>query len=145
MLGSSWVAAQLAASQEGLSSMSEWVREYCDMTPENRNSSLLDIGSVNIANAVISMVCVARVATQWWGKHTYAAMNQHATKEEAVFLWGPPRGYIMRTSRNKYSNSVAFRSFQLHQRIESISGVASWQNNCEEMARKELGCAKETS
>jgi hypothetical protein len=26
MLGSSWVAAQLAASQEGLSSMSEWVR-----------------------------------------------------------------------------------------------------------------------
>jgi hypothetical protein len=27
MLGSSWVAAQLAASQEGLSSMSEWVSE----------------------------------------------------------------------------------------------------------------------
>jgi hypothetical protein len=28
MLGSSWVAAQLAASQEGLSSMSEWVSEW---------------------------------------------------------------------------------------------------------------------
>jgi hypothetical protein len=28
MLGSSWVAAQLATSQEGLSSMSEWVSEY---------------------------------------------------------------------------------------------------------------------
>jgi hypothetical protein len=27
MRGSSWVAAQLAASQEGLSSMSEWVKE----------------------------------------------------------------------------------------------------------------------
>jgi hypothetical protein len=27
MLGSSWVAAQLAASQEGLSSVSEWVSE----------------------------------------------------------------------------------------------------------------------
>jgi hypothetical protein len=29
MLGSSRVAAQLAASQEGLSSMSEWVSEFC--------------------------------------------------------------------------------------------------------------------
>jgi hypothetical protein len=28
MLGSSWVAAQLTASQEGLSSMSEWVRLF---------------------------------------------------------------------------------------------------------------------
>jgi hypothetical protein len=28
MLGSSWVAVQLAASQEGLSSMSEWVSEW---------------------------------------------------------------------------------------------------------------------
>jgi hypothetical protein len=28
MLGISWVAAQLAASQEGLSSMSEWVSEW---------------------------------------------------------------------------------------------------------------------
>jgi hypothetical protein len=28
MLGSSWVATQLAASQEGLSSMSEWVSEW---------------------------------------------------------------------------------------------------------------------
>jgi hypothetical protein len=27
-LGSSWVAAQLAASQEGLSSMSEWVKTH---------------------------------------------------------------------------------------------------------------------
>jgi hypothetical protein len=31
ILGSSWVAAQLAALQEGLSSMSEWVSEWVSM------------------------------------------------------------------------------------------------------------------
>jgi hypothetical protein len=30
MLGSSWAAAQLAASQEGLSSMNEWVSEWIE-------------------------------------------------------------------------------------------------------------------
>jgi hypothetical protein len=40
MLGSSWVAAQLAASQEGLSSKSEWVSRFrttC-MTTEKKSS-----------------------------------------------------------------------------------------------------------
>jgi hypothetical protein len=32
MLGNSWVSAQLAASQEGLSSMSEWVSSECSKT-----------------------------------------------------------------------------------------------------------------
>jgi hypothetical protein len=30
-------------------------------------------------------------------------------------------------------------------RIERDSGVGSWQNNWEEMARYEIGCAKKTS
>jgi hypothetical protein len=37
MLGSSWAAAQLAASQEGLSSMSEWVSEWVSPRYSVRN------------------------------------------------------------------------------------------------------------
>jgi hypothetical protein len=30
-------------------------------------------------------------------------------------------------------------------RIGRVSGVGSWQNNSDEMTRKELGCTKKTS
>jgi hypothetical protein len=44
----------------------------------------------------------------------------------------------------KVVKSVELRSWQLQQRIERVFGVGSWQNNWEEIARKELGCAKKT-
>jgi hypothetical protein len=74
------------------------------MTPESRNSSLPGNGSVkhirkeaiarNIRKAVFSVIRAARVAMQQCGKHISAAVNQHATIEEAVFSMGPPGGYI---------------------------------------------------
>jgi hypothetical protein len=42
MLGISWVAAQMAASQEGLSSMSEWVSEWVSEWESERVSELPD-------------------------------------------------------------------------------------------------------
>jgi hypothetical protein len=74
------------------------------MTPKSWNSSLLGNGSVNIftaetnarknGRAVFSMVRAAFVATQLCGKHIPAAVNQHATIEEAVFSVGAaPRLY----------------------------------------------------
>jgi hypothetical protein len=47
MLESSWVPAQLAASQEGLSSVNEWVSEwvsdlvYLLFDPEDKDTSIL--------------------------------------------------------------------------------------------------------
>jgi hypothetical protein len=68
------------------------------MTPESRNNSSLGNGSVNIpaeANArnnrraVFSVTRAVRVAMQRCGKHISAAVNQHATTEEAVFSVEP--------------------------------------------------------
>jgi hypothetical protein len=73
------------------------MQKYCDMTPESWNSSLLGNGSVNTFPrkrtrnnriAVFSVICAARVATQLCGKHTSAAVNQHATIEEEIFSVG---------------------------------------------------------
>jgi hypothetical protein len=87
MLGSSWVAAQLAASQEGLSSMSEWViymkfgmyimapvamSAVCFINPSHQSVcisllSLLGIGSVK---------CIPHlVRRQRLGKHVPVATN----------------------------------------------------------------------
>jgi hypothetical protein len=73
------------------------------MTPESRNSSLLGNRSVNIfprkrkhnnRRAVFSAVCAEHVATQRCDKHIPAAVNQHATIEEAVFsVVAAPRLY----------------------------------------------------
>jgi hypothetical protein len=77
------------------------------MTLENRNSSLLSNGWVNIPakahnnrKAVTSVVRAARVSTQRRGKHIPATVNQQATIEDAVFPVGPPRGCITRISRS---------------------------------------------
>jgi hypothetical protein len=67
------------------------------MTPESQNSSLLGNGSVNTflqrrkrnnRRAGFSVARAAFVATQQCGKHISAAVNQHATIEEAVFSVG---------------------------------------------------------
>jgi hypothetical protein len=73
------------------------------MTPESLNSSLLGNGWVitfpqkqtrNDRRTVFTVVRDARVTTQWCGKHIAAAVNQHATVEEAVFYVGTaPRLY----------------------------------------------------
>jgi hypothetical protein len=67
------------------------------MTPESRNSSLLGNGTVNtfprmqtctrIEEQCLSVVRAALVATQRCStcKYISAAVNQHATIEEAVF------------------------------------------------------------
>jgi hypothetical protein len=66
--------------------------------------------------------------------NTFAIVNQQATIEEAsgVFCGGHPEA--------EYRGSHAARM-----RIERFSRLGSWQNNLEDMARKELGCAKKTS
>jgi hypothetical protein len=43
------------------------------------------------------------------------------------------------------TDRVKFQSWQLQRRIKRASGVGSWRNNWEKIARKELGCAKKTS
>jgi hypothetical protein len=53
----------------------------------------------NIASDVL-WVRMARVAAQLRNKRISAAVNQHATIEEAVFSVGSPRGYITRISRS---------------------------------------------
>jgi hypothetical protein len=73
------------------------------MTPESRNSSLLDNVLVNTfpckrTRATIEERCflwsAPRVATQLCDKHISAAVNHHATKEEEVFSVGAaPRLY----------------------------------------------------
>jgi hypothetical protein len=68
---------------------------YCDMMPESRKSLLLGNCSVNTIprkrnarnnrKAVFSVLSAGLVATQRCGKHVSAAMNEHATIEEAMF------------------------------------------------------------
>jgi hypothetical protein len=43
-------------------------------------------------------VRAAFLPTQLCGDHISAAVNEHATVEEAVFSVGPPRGYITKVS-----------------------------------------------
>jgi hypothetical protein len=57
MLGSSWVAAQLAASQEGLSSMSEWV----------------NIIQLSVSMFIACIGCVSYVALLWIRLHSVTA------------------------------------------------------------------------
>jgi hypothetical protein len=73
------------------------MRTYCDMTPESRNSSLLGNSSVNTIRWKRT-----RATIEWWcflwsaQRHCYAtvrlhvsaAVNQHATVEEAVLSVG---------------------------------------------------------
>jgi hypothetical protein len=54
MLGSSWVAAQLAASQEGLSSMSEWVN---GMNYKSVISSLLECPTPGLKTTDTRVCC----------------------------------------------------------------------------------------
>jgi hypothetical protein len=51
----------------------------------------------NNRRAVFSEVNAALVATQRYGQHNCAAVNQHATINRC-FLWGPGRSYITRIS-----------------------------------------------
>jgi hypothetical protein len=44
-------------------------------------------------------VRAALVATQLCGKRISAAVNQHATIEEAVFSVDPPRGYVTKITQ----------------------------------------------
>jgi hypothetical protein len=81
---------------------------------------------------VLSVVSAAFVAMQRCGKHICAAVNQHATIEEAVFS---VRGA---DTINRGSQTTRIR-------LDGVSGVSSWQNNREEMTGTELGCAKKTS
>jgi hypothetical protein len=54
----------------------------------------------NNRRAVFSVVRAALVATQRYGKYISAAVNQHATIEEAVFSVGAARGYVTRIWRS---------------------------------------------
>jgi hypothetical protein len=44
------------------------------------------------------------LATHLGGKHIYAAVNQHAAIEEAVFSFDPSRGCILRISHSWNEN-----------------------------------------
>jgi hypothetical protein len=72
------------------------------MTPESRNSSLLDNDSVNTGTRkrtlarrlVFSVVSAELVATQRCDENVSATVNQHATTDETVFSVGAaPRLY----------------------------------------------------
>jgi hypothetical protein len=120
------------------------------MTPESRNRQRLgkhipaEANARSNRRAVFSVVCAASIATQRCGKHISAAVNQHATIEEAVFSVGAART-LHNEDYGPAGTRTEFRSWQLQQKIEGVSGFGSWQNNWEEMERKELGCAKKTS
>jgi hypothetical protein len=92
---------------------------------------------------VFSVVSVSLVATQRCGKHISAAVNQHATIEAAVFSLG--------ATPILYNEDLTQLELELSSGINScirgfrVSGAGSWQNNSEEIARKELGCAMKTS
>jgi hypothetical protein len=77
--------------------------EYYDMMPERRNSSLLGNGLLNTfprkrTRATVEERCLLRPAPRtlllYGAVNTSAAVNQHATIEEAVFSVGAtPRLY----------------------------------------------------
>jgi hypothetical protein len=66
--------------------------------------------------AVIFVVRAALVAMKRCGKHICAAVNQHATIEEAVFS--------VRTAPVLYNEDLMQIELELR-----VSGVGSWQNN----------------
>jgi hypothetical protein len=54
--------------------------------------------TLNNRRAVFYVIRISRIDTQRCGKYISAAVNQHATIEEAVFSMEPPQGYITRIS-----------------------------------------------
>jgi hypothetical protein len=66
MLESSWAAAQLAASQEGLSSISDWVSYYYAVNWKITISVSPEPKSVEFAENVVHInVCLCEVSNQW--------------------------------------------------------------------------------
>jgi hypothetical protein len=86
MLGSSWVAAQLAASQEGLSSTSEWVRAIALPDKTNRCSAPLFL---LIDSAALFISDSAPFVHDESPPHTLRIVREHMN--QAFGLWGPVR------------------------------------------------------
>jgi hypothetical protein len=69
-------------------------------------------------------------------------MNEHATIEEAMFsMESAPMLYNEALTQLELELS---RVRELAVAVENSESLRGWQNNCEEMARKELHCAAVT-
>jgi L-lysine 2,3-aminomutase len=78
---------------------------------------------------VLSVVSAALFAMQWCSKHISAAVDQHATIEEAVFSVG--------AALRLYNEDLRQLEFELRESPQLAVGRI--------MARMEFGCAKKIS